>query len=203
MAFCGVMSFNPRTYKRCDDLLISLSGVKSLFQSTHLQEVRLKMFLKTMSYISFNPRTYKRCDRLSEKVSTRMQSFNPRTYKRCDNDVLPFSKYFNVSIHAPTRGATLLGNFQVHHYSRFNPRTYKRCDLSTNKCLIWSTMFQSTHLQEVRPSKKSCHKWGCNVSIHAPTRGATFRFKKAFRCIFVSIHAPTRGATCRNTELLR
>ena len=33
------------------------------------------------------------------------------------------------------------------------------------------------------------------VSIHAPTRGATYAFKRYIELAIVSIHAPTRGAT--------
>ena len=34
------------------------------------------------------------------------------------------------------------------------------------------------------------------ISIHAPTRGATFRIVVFFHADPISIHAPTRGATC-------
>ena len=35
------------------------------------------------------------------------------------------------------------------------------------------------------------------VSIHAPTRGATFADSHYFLSVYVSIHAPTRGATTK------
>ena len=100
-----------------------------------------------------------------------------------------------VSIHAPTRGATqhkqrLGGNteFQSTHphgvrpgcrkalflpVSRFNPRTHTGCDSGV-------IMLYDLH----------------NVSIHAPTRGATQCDCLADLHRRVSIHAPTRGATC-------
>ena len=34
-----------------------------------------------------------------------------------------------------------------------------------------------------------------NISIHAPTRGATHRIVKRIDVVQISIHAPTRGAT--------
>ena len=57
----------------------------------------------------------------------------------------------NISIHAPTRGATeRLLNFSV-RFLNFNPRSYKRSDSLT----VWKvrilTLFQSTLLQEERP----------------------------------------------------
>ncbi len=56
-------------------------------------------------------------------------------------------------------------------------------------------MFQSTPPHEGRPPIRYllCGEYG--VSIHAPTRGATFRYWCRFYCCPVSIHAPTRGAT--------
>ena len=56
-----------------------------------------------------------------------------------------------VSIHAPTRGATLLPQALNDINSCFNPRTHTGCDVG----------------KEVQAPTY----WG--VSIHAPTRGAT------------------------------
>ena len=82
------------------------------------------------------------------------------------------AKFDVISIHAPTRGATLsnVSNFRANGY--FNPRSHERSDghaPSDDIALI--------------------------ISIHAPTRGATMlvvqlKFRQA-----ISIHAPTRGAT--------
>ena len=58
--------------------------------------------------------------------------------------------------------------------------------------------FQSTHLQEVRHGPSHARGGIPIVSIHAPTRGATFRLWKDRLCPSVSIHAPTRGATLPN-----
>ena len=99
-----------------------------------------------------------------------------------------------VSIHAPTRGATVVYNpflepavFQSTHPHgvrrlpwlsvavgiSFNPRTHTGCDSMSSRSLRRKT-----------------------VSIHAPTRGATM-FNRSFpSALIVSIHAPTRGATC-------
>ena len=74
--------FNPRTYMRCDLFSLFLFLMLTLFQSTHLHEVR---------------RTAIR------GKSTLNRSFNPRTYMRCDLQFLYFKlSGVNVSIHAPT-----------------------------------------------------------------------------------------------------
>ena len=55
----------------------------------------------------------------------------------------------------------------------FNPRSYKRSDAFS----VLSKMLFS------------------NLSIHAPTRGATASIPEVIFCLLLSIHAPTRGAT--------
>ena len=40
--------------------------------------------------------------------------------------------------------------FQLNSLTHFNPRTYVRCDLFNKVSLISSSVFQSTHLREVR-----------------------------------------------------
>ena len=77
-----------------------------------------------------------------------------------------------ISIHAPTRGATVFKNNMLQNPVNFNPRSHERSD----------KLFDSNYFKS-------------KISIHAPTRGATFR-KLCISCSdFISIHAPTRGAT--------
>ena len=54
----------------------------------------------------------------------------------------------------------------------FNPRSHERSDLKRCKYMRYKI-----------------------ISIHAPTRGATFSLNEVLRCPDISIHAPTRGAT--------
>ena len=56
-------------------------------------------------------------------------------------------------------------------------------------------MFQSTHPHGVRLQCEDYGQGWRNVSIHAPTRGATMLTDVEFYNSPVSIHAPTRGAT--------
>ena len=55
----------------------------------------------------------------------------------------------------------------------FNPRSHERSD----------------------PIKINADSRHDIISIHAPTRGATFSLNEVLRCPDISIHAPTRGAT--------
>ena len=77
-----------------------------------------------------------------------------------------------ISIHAPTRGATL----QVHHRQNMS-------------------LFQSTLLQEERLIIRQYVLLLFYISIHAPTRGATIQLQAPPCRVNISIHAPTRGAT--------
>ena len=80
-----------------------------------------------------------------------------------------------ISIHAPTRGATILSLI----------------------CFLLSLRFQSTLLQEERQVYTILCYNLVRISIHAPTRGATARRVQKTGRYTISIHAPTRGATIR------
>ena len=55
-----------------------------------------------------------------------------------------------ISIHAPTWGATPEQTYSPAHDSDFNPRTYVRCDIMRHYDSRCYSIFQSTHLREVR-----------------------------------------------------
>ena len=121
----------------------------------------------------------------------------------------------HVSIHAPTRGATyvqglmskeeefqsthphgvrLTSLFDLSETSRFNPRTHTGCDGVFKAHRVTFNLFQSTHPHGVRPDCGDMSLFQ-GVSIHAPTRGATYNSEYMGELPQVSIHAPTRGAT--------
>ena len=106
------------------------------------------------------------------------EDFNPRSYKRSDYDGYHRALHPQISIHAPTRGATWvipghklsilfqstllqeerhLFNIPINTITYFNPRSYKRSD------------FYKIHLHLL-----------INISIHAPTRGATKQHNDPF-----------------------
>ncbi len=77
-----------------------------------------------------------------------------------------------ISIHAPTRGATVMFDKINYTFKYFNPRSHERSDL----------MYKCMQRENI-------------ISIHAPTRGATVVDVPTIRLTNISIHAPTRGAT--------
>ena len=80
----------------------------------------------------------------------------------------------------------------------FNPRTHTGCDLAVSLLYVQSSRFQSTHPHGVRLWRSAETDRGQDVSIHAPTRGATENMGGSRMGLSVSIHAPTRGATLCN-----
>ena len=79
-----------------------------------------------------------------------------------------------VSIHAPTRGATLQSVCFLHG-QQVSIHAPTRGATNRLTCVPVYDKFQSTHPHGVRPSYPSGTVVALSVSIHAPTRGATTR----------------------------
>ena len=79
--------------------------------------------------------------------------------------------------------------------SGFNPRTHTGCDTIKAMRKRKRYRFQSTHPHGVRRTQIILILMCNDVSIHAPTRGATTSGANVGSATVVSIHAPTRGAT--------
>ncbi len=121
------------------------------------------------------------------------QSTRPRGARH----LLPSERFLrgDVSIHAPTRGATLPPTQFPQTILSFNPRAHAGrdgCRSATNWYRHW---FQSTRPRGARHNSLVGGQPE-GVSIHAPTRGATNWIANIYCHQHVSIHAPTRGATC-------
>ena len=143
--------FNPRSYKRSDHDLLLQKLCQLKFQSTLLQEERRSRSEAWGHVPKFQ--------------STLLQEERHNTDDACTDGL-------HISIHAPTRGATIFLVF-------FEPKSE----------------FQSTLLQEERHYDSSLFDNLRFISIHAPTRGATQLHVRLSLKWSISIHAPTRGAT--------
>ncbi len=151
MDFCRMISIHAPTRGATGILLIP-AYKHSIFQSTLLQEER----------------------RFLMQCRSKTKHFNPRSCKRSDDPEFDlFSPKFEISIHAPTRGATSRFFNAASRFSNFNPRSYKRSDDKPWICKLLARF----------------------ISIHAPTRGATKKSLLLCYLVTISIHAPTRGAT--------
>ena len=122
-----------------------------LFQSTHPHGVRQSFLFKALSLFMFqstHPHGVRRYKLKTYYYATR---FNPRTHTGCDSNSKSFDyididvsihaptrgatqhaalnvRALGVSIHAPTRGATPWGWPQSFCRGSFNPRTHTGCD---------------------------------------------------------------------------
>ena len=146
----------------------------SQFQSTHLHEVRRSIMHKQLSDMPVSIHAPTRGATRTGHIPTLLRIVFQSTHL---HEVRPLSNIddaltcefqsthlhevrlvnvsylyhrVTVSIHAPTRGATIGTGRICQALPGFNPRTYTRCDccaLHAKVALIW---FQSTHLHEVR-----------------------------------------------------
>ena len=148
----------------------------TLFQSTHPHGVRhaADSLLCTLLVVSihaptrgatclsvfpsrftcFNPRTHTGCDVLFCTKIRANVGFNPRTHTGCDKLEKVLLRMSEVSIHAPTRGATFINACILRIRFGFNPRTHTGCDLKNKIIMRQSISFNPrTHT-------------GCDCSIH-------------------------------------
>ena len=63
-------------------------------------------------------------------------------------------------------------------------------------------VFQSTLPRRERPEGYNAQKQAVNISIHAPTKGATVPIDAFIVISEISIHAPTKGATQVNAFMI-
>ena len=99
-----------------------------LFQSTHPHGVRPRTFAPCRCLDCFNPRTHTGCDNAwSKALPLRRVSIHAPTRGATLIDCV-YGKYTWVSIHAPTRGATLRAPRISIRGRGFNPRTHTGCD---------------------------------------------------------------------------
>ena len=123
----------------------------SKFQSTLPREERLRQIRISCHKLDFNPRSHERSDgeEYAVKMFEEISIHAPTRGATGDGFVL--EQGYNISIHAPTRGATTNHYLHVFRQIHFNPRSHERSDGYTQP------FFLSLY----------------NISIHAPTRGAT------------------------------
>ena len=143
------------------------------FQSTHPRGVRPWVRSAMSARASFNPRTHEGCDAgggggiPGDGVSIHAPT------RGATSVWLSLHHFLCVSIHAPTRGATRYGelSFQSNLFQSTHPRGVRRGRRFYRLLQKW---FQSTHPRGVRLTDSMSSSIIEEVSIHAPTRGATY-----------------------------
>ena len=122
----------------------------NIFQSTLPREERLSSRKEKGLYKDFNPRSHERSDNLFLKQWISTRNFNPRSHERSD------TAKCSVICHQ---------EFQSTLPREERPDRHDQTDI----CCI----FQSTLPREERPCQELQIDDLKNISIHAPTRGAT------------------------------
>ena len=123
----------------------------------------------------FNPRSHERSDCYSNISLTFSSYFNPRSHERSDATTLRQGIYrlnFNPRSHERSDAVVFwkpTGN------CHFNPRSHERSDILQQAYRPFFFLFQSTLPREERLPFSFTLPSGVNISIHAPTRGATGR----------------------------
>ena len=170
----------------------------------------------------FNPRSHEGSDDMIVNFQHHLFNFNPRSHEGSDEQNEFGRTTAEISIHAPTRGATLyylpVENLDV--FQSTLPRGERRTvelELTENLTIsIHAPTRGATllYIAFVFPSLISIHAptrgatingvraWSDanEISIHAPTRGATYLLHQLQQQNQISIHAPTRGATNYTVE---
>ena len=94
---------------------------------------------------------------------------------------------FYISIHAPTRGATVLDEASAQLNSNFNPRSHERSDIYPINHFRWSIKYFNPRSHERSDLSHLQQGSFSLISIHAPTRGATYHIcNKAHSLLFQS-----------------
>ena len=147
---------------------------RRIFQSTlPREERRAKRTCLPKEPSDFNPRSHERSDKEHGVIEADQENFNPRSHERSDAHSQRVSVTRSKFQSTLPREERQLPMLPLVAFFYFNPRSHERSDKSPV-----GAMFV-----------------GNNISIHAPTRGATGTPVTGVKGAKISIHAPTRGAT--------
>ena len=149
---------------------------------------------RTSTTMDFNPRSHEGSDSRIETEVDQIKNFNPRSHEGSDVNQAAKKLYDYISIHAPTRGATGLCKYIVKDPQDFNPRSHEGSDTARKQPERTAGNF-NPRSHEGSDGQHFMQLRGREISIHAPTRGATIHTRSARLLHRISIHAPTRGAT--------
>ena len=208
-------NFNPRPHTGSDLTIPDRRSPSYRFQSTPPHGERRDLIEYSESSAHFNPRPHTGSDLLPAPTGQPGDiSIHAPTRGATIATWLPPTK-LDISIHAPTRGATSpidartpLLTISIHAPTRGATRTktatWPHCRFQstpphgerrnrTGNSLVLD-LFQSTPPHGERQEAQTLMGFP-EISIHAPTRGATLRGARRPNQQSISIHAPTRGAT--------
>ena len=99
--------FNPRSHERSDLQIFKTYLLITYFNPRSHERSDLAYSTSSASYsFYFNPRSHERSDAGVVGIAIGVVNFNPRSHERSDKNPQAVANNSNISIHAPTRGAT-------------------------------------------------------------------------------------------------
>ena len=157
--FC--VDFNPRSHEGSDLWIMVSQSVVTIFQSTLPRGERRRPVRPAVSYSGhFNPRSHEGSDYPLQTFRHKATYFNPRSHEGSDDfHCVPKYRRCHISIHAPTRGATIpdffansinvfqstlpRGERHKRGYNRriiqyFNPRSHEGSDSNFRQKVLFS-----------------------------------------------------------------
>ena len=149
---------------------------------------------KRSSRSYFNPRSHKGSDLLTRperRERTKFQSTLPQGERRYQIGRMCRGIAFQSTLPQGERLNVIFLPPKAHY---FNPRSHKGSDfLFASPWLQYDISIHAPTRGATSIGFTICSN--TSISIHAPTRGATFLLCTLYRSAAISIHAPTRGAT--------
>ena len=142
------------------------------FQSTLPRGERLQFYNQEGFTMNFNPRSHEGSDEPVTINIVRAENFNPRSHEGSDCESSYGKRDIQISIHAPTRGATTVTAMwtDAAKFQSTLPRGERPGLCFAQK--LWQK-FQSTLPRGERRGSNFHIDASSLISIHAPTRGAT------------------------------
>ena len=165
--------FNPRSHEGSDQFMNGHASQGADFNPRSHEGSDMDGRLKNPKVYDFNPRSHEGSDKMTIYKANKKIYFNPRSHEGSDGEVMGYSADIIISIHAPTRGATSIPSGIWTYYTEFQstlPRGERRHPRKKPKL---SLQFQSTLPRGERHPDRNYELLSENISIHAPTRGAT------------------------------
>ena len=154
--------FNPRSHEGSDSLLnfsiVSAKGIsihaptrgatifsgaacadREYFNPRSHEGSDIALFCMAVTIAYFNPRSHEGSD-LYATYSNEIKSndFNPRSHEGSDQPSEGTHPVEHISIHAPTRGATVYYDLQISRIAHFNPRSHEGSDSNFRQKVLFS-----------------------------------------------------------------
>ena len=120
--------FNPRSHEGSDKQMIEESVVSYISIHAPTRGATFWNFPQKPFRGNFNPRSHEGSDTFIQQTEAVLFNFNPRSHEGSDKFKVLLQSCDQISIHAPTRGATRTASSVLCVRLNFNPRSHEGSD---------------------------------------------------------------------------